>query len=81
MANMVRGIDELGRVVIPSEIRKQLGWVQGTRLEIIPADAAVLVRAQDFGSAADTPGGCRRWWGTRTRTWRSCCPRWWPDWR
>ena len=53
MANMVRGIDELGRVVIPSEIRKQLGWVQGTRLEIIPADAGVMVRAQDFGSAAD----------------------------
>lgn len=53
MANMVRGIDELGRVVIPSEIRKQLGWNQGTKLEIIPADNGVLVQALDFGSAAD----------------------------
>ncbi|MDN3365392.1 AbrB/MazE/SpoVT family DNA-binding domain-containing protein [Priestia megaterium] len=30
----VRKIDKLGRVVLPAQIRKELGWIEGTQLEI-----------------------------------------------
>lgn len=31
---MERRMDELGRIVVPMEIRKSLGWANGTRLKI-----------------------------------------------
>ena len=34
MVSMTRPIDNLGRVVIPMEIRKQLNWDPGTKVDI-----------------------------------------------
>lgn len=34
MVSMTRPIDNLGRVVIPMEIRKQLNWEPGTKVDI-----------------------------------------------
>lgn len=34
MVSMTRPIDQLGRIVIPMEIRKQLNWEPGTKVDI-----------------------------------------------
>jgi len=36
-----RSIDELGRIVIPADVREALGWGTGTKLEIAVNDANV----------------------------------------
>lgn len=43
MVSMTRPIDNLGRVVIPMEIRKQLNWGPGTVLDITGAEKGILV--------------------------------------
>ena len=43
MVSMTRPIDNLGRVVIPMEIRKQLNWEPGTVLDITGAEKGILV--------------------------------------
>lgn len=40
---IVRKIDELGRVVIPKEIRRQQGWKPGTPVEMLGSDDGSLV--------------------------------------
>jgi len=40
----VRTIDDLSRVLIPSELRKKLGWNTGTKLSIIEKDGMVILR-------------------------------------
>lgn len=37
MIFMTRKLDDLGRIVIPKELRRQLGWKPGAPLNIIPA--------------------------------------------
>lgn len=46
---IVRKIDELGRVVIPAEVRKVNGWKPGTPMEILSTKEGVLFR--EFKSA------------------------------
>ena len=53
MAYIVRRVDDLGRVVIPMEMRRQLGWASGTPLDIVPTENGVLVRMSDAGQPAD----------------------------
>ena len=53
MVYMVRKLDDLGRIVIPKEIRRQLGWAPGTPMDIIPTDGGVIVRMSDAGLPAD----------------------------
>jgi len=36
-----RSMDELGRVVVPRDIRESLGWGDGTRLEVAIIDITV----------------------------------------
>ena len=36
-----RQMDELGRIVIPADIRESLGWGTGTKLEIVICDITV----------------------------------------
>jgi len=36
-----RQMDELGRIVIPADIRESLGWGTGTKLEIVISDITV----------------------------------------
>jgi AbrB family looped-hinge helix DNA binding protein len=40
----VRTLDELWRVVIPSELRKKLGWEAGTKLSVIEKDGDVILK-------------------------------------
>lgn len=41
---IVRCIDDLGRIVIPREIRRDMGISEGDALEIMRSDEGVLVR-------------------------------------
>lgn len=40
----VRKIDKLGRVVLPAQIRKELGWIEGTQLEILSTPEGILLK-------------------------------------
>ena len=53
MAYIVRRVDDLGRVVIPMEMRRQLGWAPGTPLNIIPTDGGIIIQTADAGLPAD----------------------------
>jgi len=44
MAGMTRKIDDLGRVSIPKEARKNLGWFSGDEIEIIFDGKQVILR-------------------------------------
>ncbi|MBR2650305.1 MAG: AbrB/MazE/SpoVT family DNA-binding domain-containing protein [Clostridia bacterium] len=41
---IVRSIDELGRLVIPKELRKSLGMPAGTPVEILAIDGKIVVQ-------------------------------------
>lgn len=44
MTTMVRNLDDLGRIVIPKEMRTQMNLVSGTPIEIIGVEDGVLLR-------------------------------------
>ena len=44
---MSRALDELGRIVIPMEIRRSLNLQPGVRLDIGVADDAIILRRND----------------------------------
>ena len=48
---MERKLDDLGRVVIPMEFRKVLGWNTGTRLDIQLAGGKVTIGKSEYGCA------------------------------
>lgn len=41
---IVRRIDNLGRIVVPKELRSRYGWTQGDPIEIYTTDDGVLLR-------------------------------------
>ena len=41
---IIRRIDDLGRIVIPKEVRRQYGIVDGDRMEILPTTDGIIVR-------------------------------------
>ena len=41
---MIRQFDELGRVVIPKDMREQHGWGKGSPVEIIANDEYVIIK-------------------------------------
>lgn len=43
---IVRKLDHLGRIVIPSEIRKTLGIDPGDELEILATDEGILLKVE-----------------------------------
>jgi len=43
MKNLEWHIDELGRIVIPSELRKQLGWKKGDAVLISSNDGKIII--------------------------------------
>ena len=52
---MERRMDELGRVVVPMEIRKALGWAQGTRLKMdVTGDAVTLKKSESYCALCGT---------------------------
>lgn len=44
ISGIVRRVDDLGRVVIPKEIRRARGWEEGAPIEIIPDGEDVILR-------------------------------------
>lgn len=44
VSGIIRRIDDLGRVVIPKEIRRARGWNEGAPIEIIPNGEDVILR-------------------------------------
>jgi len=46
---IVRKIDELGRIVIPKEVRRQQGWTTGTPVEMLGSDDGVFIRPYAIG--------------------------------
>jgi len=46
---IVRRVDELGRIVIPKEIRKTLHMEEGTALEVFIDDDQVILRKYEVG--------------------------------
>lgn len=48
MTAIIRRMDPLGRVVIPKSIREQLGWQEGTPIEVIGSDDGIYLREQQM---------------------------------
>lgn len=44
VSGIIRRIDDLGRVVIPKEIRRARGWEEGAPIEIVPNGEDVILR-------------------------------------
>jgi AbrB family looped-hinge helix DNA binding protein len=41
---IVRKLDELGRIVLPKEVRNTQGWEQGTPMEMLMTEEGLLIR-------------------------------------
>lgn|GEM_PF-2225992 len=48
---IIRRMDELGRVVIPMEVRRELGIGPHDRMEIIPVEGGITMRKCDTGGS------------------------------
>lgn len=48
---IVRRIDDLGRIVIPKEIRRTMGAGEGTPIEIFPTNEGVLLKKYYAGAS------------------------------
>lgn len=62
-SGIVRQIDDLGRVVIPKEIRRVLGITPMGRLEIFASEKAGLVVMRKYGEMGTACIGCGRTFG------------------
>lgn len=49
-SGIVRRVDDLGRVVIPKEIRRTLRIIEGCPMEIIPTSEGILLKKYYAGS-------------------------------
>lgn len=49
MVAITRPIDPLGRVVVPMEIRRQLGWEAGTELNIVGIEDGIQITTRRSG--------------------------------
>jgi len=43
----VRTLDELGRIVLPSELRQELGWCDGDAIEIYNDGNKMILQLQE----------------------------------
>ena len=44
ISGIIRRFDDLGRIVIPKEIRRACSWEEGTPIEIVPDGENVILR-------------------------------------
>ena len=52
MNNVVKKMDDIGRIVIPSDLRRALRWMGGDEIEIIPKDdGTVLLKKHEDDTA------------------------------
>lgn len=49
---IARKLDKLGRIVVPMEARRELGWSENTYLEICQFGGYILLHANDSQEAA-----------------------------
>ena len=49
LTGIARRVDKLGRIVIPMEARRELGWEEKTLIEICPFGRYILLRQQGDG--------------------------------
>ena len=56
-------ISERGQVVIPKEIREQLGLERGQLLEVEESEGAILMRPRMMQTGSSPAGGWRAWRG------------------
>ena len=47
MGNLTRRLDNLGRIVIPKEIRNNLGLYEGCECFIVPTDDGITIRKSE----------------------------------
>ena len=66
---IVRRIDDLGRVVIPKEIRRNLHLKEGDPLELFVEDGAVVFRKYSFFNMEDYPTKIQRILNFPENTW------------
>lgn len=57
---IIRKIDELGRVVIPIELRNRLGWNEKESLEIYVESNKICIRQPKFEGRIDSVGIIRK---------------------
>ena len=48
-AGVIRRIDDLGRVVVPRDMRKSMGLQEGTPLEVCATEEGILFKKHDPG--------------------------------
>lgn len=44
ISGIIRRFDDLGRIVIPKEIRRARGWKEGAPIEIVPDGETIVLR-------------------------------------
>ncbi len=68
---IVRRIDDLGRIVVPKEIRRTLRIREGDPLEIFTdrEGEIILKKYSPIGELSQLPGNMPRAWRTRRATW------------
>lgn len=50
--NVVKKIDDIGRIAIPKDLRRSLRWMGGDEIEIIPnEDGSILLRKHEDDTA------------------------------
>ena len=47
-----RKVDDLGRIVMPTELRKKLGWATGNSVSIKENDGVVILRLSEKSESA-----------------------------
>ena len=50
-----RCVDELGRIVLPREMRERFGWKERDKVEIIVTDEGILLRSPKMSSCDKMP--------------------------
>lgn len=64
MANVIKKIDDVGRVAIPKEMRRALRWMGGDEIEIIQKDNQITLRKYQpniSGQLTDTKDAFQEW--------------------
>lgn len=48
---VIRRLDDLGRIVIPKDVRNVIGFEPGDEVEIFPVGGELLLRKHEIGSS------------------------------
>lgn len=51
---ITRKLDQLGRIVVPKECRRELGWEENAQITICPFGRYILLKAQEDKKSAKT---------------------------